>query len=63
MAAPHSEEDTALSGENEEDIQMNETRNENVPEIHIPSEVHAVVQQVSCRQSNQDECKQRLVVK
>lgn len=62
MAAPHSEEDTALSGENEEDIQMNETPNESVPEIHTPSEGHAVVQ-VSCRWNNQDDCKQRLVVR
>jgi hypothetical protein len=38
LAAPHTEEDRALSEENEEDTQMNEAPNKNVPECITPSE-------------------------
>jgi hypothetical protein len=49
LAAPHTEEDTAFSGENEEDVEMNEAPNENVPENITPSESPTVVQHPSCR--------------
>jgi hypothetical protein len=48
LAAPHTEEDTVFSGENEEDAQMNEPPNENVPENITPSESPTVVQYRSC---------------
>jgi hypothetical protein len=53
-------EDKAFSGTNEEDIQMNEMLNGNVPESIISLENPAMVQQASCCQSNQDDCKQWL---
>jgi hypothetical protein len=36
MTALHTEEDTTFSGENEEDTQMTEAPNENVPENITP---------------------------
>jgi hypothetical protein len=51
LAAPHTEEDTAFSGENEENTQMNEAPNENVPEYINLSESPAVIQ-ASCHQSS-----------
>jgi hypothetical protein len=56
FAAPHTEKDTAFSGENEEDTQMNEAPNENLPENITPSDT---LIQASC-QRNQDDCRQRL---
>jgi hypothetical protein len=61
-AAPHTEEDPAFSGENEGDTQMNEAPNENVPESITPSASPTVLQACCC-QSNQDDCKQRLLGK
>jgi hypothetical protein len=58
LATPHTKEDIALSGENEDDTEMNEASNEN-----LPSESFAVVQKASCRQSNRDVCKQQLLGK
>jgi hypothetical protein len=46
LAAPLDEEDMALSRENEEGNQMNETPNENMPEVHTPSEDHTVVKKL-----------------
>jgi hypothetical protein len=63
LAAPHAEEDTTFSGENEEDTQMNEASNENIPESITPSESPTVEQQPSCRQSKQVDCKQLLLGK
>jgi hypothetical protein len=60
LAVPCAEEDTAFSGENEGDSQMNETPKENLPEIVTSSEVPTMVQQASCSQINQDNFKQRL---
>jgi hypothetical protein len=62
LAAPYAEEDMAFSGENEEDTQMNEVWNENVPESITPSESPTIEQQASC-QSNRDDFKQRLLDK
>jgi hypothetical protein len=63
LAAPHIKKDTAFSGESEEDTQMNEASNENLPESITTSENPTVVQQASCRQSNRDDCKQQLLGK
>jgi hypothetical protein len=63
LAASHTEEDTGFSGENEEDIQMNEAPHENVPENITPSANLTVVKQASSRQNNWDDCKQRLLGK
>jgi hypothetical protein len=60
LVAPHTEEDTAFSGENEEDTEMNEAPKENMPEIITLSECPTVVEQISCRESNRDDCNQRL---
>jgi hypothetical protein len=56
MGAAHTEEDTAFSGENKEEM------NENVPESITASGSPAVVQ-AACRQSNRDDCKQPLLGK
>jgi hypothetical protein len=58
LAASQTEEDTAFSGENKEDIQMNEASNKNVPENITPSKSSTMIQ-ASC-QRNQDDCRQRL---
>jgi hypothetical protein len=63
LAAPQTEEDTSLFGGNKEGTQMNEAPNENMLEIITPSECPTVIQQSSCRQSNQDDRKQRLLGK
>jgi hypothetical protein len=63
LLAQHTGEDTSLSGENEEDTQMNGRPNENVPLENItPLENPAVMQQASC-QSNRDNCRQSLLGK
>lgn len=58
LTAPHTEEETSLSGENKEDTQMNEVPNENVPQYITPFDSPTVIQ-TSC-QRNQDNCRQRL---
>jgi hypothetical protein len=55
LAAPHTEEDTAFSGENEEETQMNEALNETMHESITPSESPTIVQQASCHQSNPED--------
>jgi hypothetical protein len=57
LAATHTEEGTALSGENEEGTQLNEA-----PGSITPSESLTVIQ-ASCRQRNQDDCRQLLLGK
>lgn len=52
LAVSHTEEDTAFTGENEEDTQMNEALNENLPESITPLESPTKAQQASCHQSN-----------
>jgi hypothetical protein len=61
VAALNTEEDRAFSGENEEDTQIKEAPNENVPEIITASEDPTVIQ-ASC-QRNQDDCRQPLLDK
>jgi hypothetical protein len=61
LAVPHIEEDTAFTGESEEDTQMNEAPNEYMPESITPLESSTIAQQASCCQSNRDDCKQWLL--
>jgi hypothetical protein len=63
LAPSHTEEDTTFSGDNERDTAMNEAPNENVPKSITPSDSHTVEQQASCRQCNEDDCKQLLLGK